>query len=65
MPPWRAIGFDSGRITFWPDVSRAARASSPIVLPVTVISVACRSPASSSRLATTGMPPASYISGAV
>ena len=65
MPPWRASGFASGRMTFWPGVSRASRASSPIVLPVTVVSVAFSRPASSSRLATTAIPPAACISGAV
>ena len=38
---------------------RAARASSPIVRPVTVCASSCRMPASSRRLATTPTPPAS------
>ena len=53
------------RITFWPGASRAARASSPMVRPLTVFSPPLSSPASSRRMATTAMPPASYISGAV
>ena len=64
-PPSGLIGSSSACTTFWPGVSRAARASSPIVRPVTVISFSKSRPASSSRRATTPMPPASCISGAV
>ena len=52
-------------MTFCPAGSAASFTSSPIVRPVTVFSLAWRSRASSSRLPTTAMPPASYISGAV
>ena len=64
MPPVGLSGFASGRITSCPGVSRASRAASPIVRPVTVISSGCSRPASRSRRAITAIPPAWYMSGA-
>ena len=63
-PPLRLSGSDSGRTTRWPSVSLASRACSPIVLPVTVGTPSCRTPASSRRLATSPTPPARYRSTA-
>ena len=61
-PPVGLIGFASGRTTFWSGVSVASRACSPIVRPEIVIASACRCPPSSSRFATSGMPPARWRS---
>ena len=49
-PPVVLIGSSAGRTTSWPGVSVAAAASSPIVLPVTVIAPPWSRPASSRRL---------------
>ena len=65
MPPVGLSASLSDLITCCPAGSTAAAASCPMVRPVTVFSSGCRSPASNSRLATTGMPPAWNISGAV
>ncbi len=65
MPPSDFSAFASGLITCWPVGSGAAFTSSAMVRPVTVFSLPCRRRASSRRLPTTAMPPASYISGAV
>ena len=61
MPPVGLMASVSRRITFWPVGSAAFFTSSPMLRPVTVFSLACSRPASSRRLPTSGMPPASYI----
>ena len=65
MPPVGAIGSRSGFTTFWPEVSFVAAASSPIVLPLTVIALPSRIFASRRRLRTRRIPPALSMSTAV
>ena len=65
IPPVGAIGSLSGLTTVWPFVSTVAAASSPIVLPLTVIALPSRIFASRRRFITRRMPPALSMSTAV